>query len=158
MRRVKVRLLLIPALLVLVVLTTFLSERAPQPQQWAEVSKDYVRAVVQRPRKAKVRAGRAERKRRVREDGAGASEGEGREREVTWNQELIRQTRAFLWSYLPGITRDGGEADTWAWMARKQAPKRRASWGALRSVGAKASVRTNLRADRKYITSFPTAG
>jgi hypothetical protein len=72
MRRVKYRLLLLPALLALIVLTTFWSERAPQPQQWGEVSKDYVRALVRRPRKPKVSA-----EQEVRAPGACLSESDG---------------------------------------------------------------------------------
>lgn len=35
---------------------------------------------------------------------------------------------------------------------------RRPSWGALAEQGAKKSVRTNLRKDKKYFLSFPFAG
>lgn len=40
---------------------------------------------------------------------------------------------------------------------RPSAP-RRPSWGALKMQGAKASVQTNLREDRRYFVSFPIAG
>lgn len=37
-------------------------------------------------------------------------------------------------------------------------PQRRASWGALKQQGAKRLLKENLRADKKYLTCFPSNG
>jgi hypothetical protein len=70
----------------------------------------------------------------------------------------LSDSRPALWADIPVETAE----EFWEWLAdenkRLRGVTRRASWGALSGQGAKASIRTNLRDDRRYLMSRNSGG
>jgi hypothetical protein len=59
---------------------------------------------------------------------------------------------------LPQILTSNSGTYVWSGWPAQQVGEQRASWGALRQVGAKARIKQNLRPDKRYLISFSLSG
>jgi hypothetical protein len=77
---------------------------------------------------------------------------------ILWFPVQLIGSRPALWADIPVEKPE----EFWEWVAdenkRLRGETRRASWGALSGQGAKRSLRSNLRDDKRYMMSINSGG